>query len=91
MVSVEAEATDGPPLSFEIEGEPEVIEAEVEMVTPAMLKKIATLFGKLGVADRDDRLEWVAGAIARSVSSSKELTKTEAMMLIDRQEKILIK
>ena len=59
------------------------------MVTPAMLKKIATLFGKLGVADRDDRLEWVAGAIARSVSSSKELTKTEAMMLIDRQEKIL--
>ena len=89
VVSVEAEATDGPPLSFEIESEPEVVEAEIEMVTPAMLKKVATLFGKLGVADRDDRLEWVQGAIGRSVSSSKELTKTEAMLLIDRQEKIL--
>ena len=91
VVTVEAQSTDGPPLSFEIESEtePEVIEAEVEMVTSAMLKKIATLFGKLGVADRDDRLEWVAGAIGRGVSSSKELTKTEAMMLIDRQEKIL--
>ena len=54
-----------------------------EAITDAQLRKIAASFGDLGITDRDDRLDYTREVVQRDVSSSKELTKREASVLIE--------
>lgn len=55
-----------------------------KMVTDAQLKKLATMFGKVGLASRDDRIKFCALVTGRSLISSKDLTATEASRVIER-------
>ena len=57
-----------------------------EIVSDAQLRNIGRLFGALGITDRDKRLEYTSAVVARTVGSSKELTKREASKLIDLLE-----
>lgn len=59
--------------------------APEELVTDAQIRKIAVGFGKLGVSESQDRREWIEGIVHRTLSSTRELTKREAMAVIDRQ------
>lgn len=53
-------------------------------VNDAQMKKMHATFNDLGVTDRDKRLAITSTAIGRRVSSANELTKDEAMTLLDR-------
>lgn len=89
---VEATEVYAPPLPYEEESaQPvsEVVEAPVEMATRPQLSKMAAAFGELGVGEREERLLWVSAVVGREITSSKDLTKTEAMKVIDRQERVL--
>lgn len=55
--------------------------------TEAQIKKMATVFSKLQIKERADRLAFIA-ASARPVDSSKELTVEEAGSVIDALEKV---
>lgn len=80
-----------PPLPYE-DTPPEqvtIVDAEPELATRAQLTKMAAAFGELRIVDRNDRLEWASELVGRRVESSKDLTKTEASLVIDRQERLL--
>jgi hypothetical protein len=55
-------------------------------MTPAQSKKLHALLGQAGLGDRDEGLAYLSQQIGRDISSSKELTKTEAVRCIDRLE-----
>jgi len=76
----EAESTD------ETVSEEAAEEFVPDPVSESQLKKIAVMFRELGIDDRDDRLAYVQGIVQREIESSKELTKREAMAVIDAQE-----
>ena len=54
----------------------------VDLITPAQLKKLAIMLREAGF-DREGSHAFVATAINRSISSSKELTKEEASKVIE--------
>lgn len=54
-----------------------------ELINPAQLKKLAILLRENGFEERDAKLGFVTAAINRTITSSKELTKTEAGIVID--------
>lgn len=53
------------------------------MITPAQGKKLATIFSKAEITERNDRLAISSQLISRPLGSSKELTQQEASQLID--------
>lgn len=55
-----------------------------KMVSDAQLKKLATMFGKVSLATRDDRIKFCALVTGRSLVSSKDLTAVEASRVIER-------
>lgn len=57
-----------------------------EMVTSGQLRKIGAAMTSLGITDRAVALGYVADVIGREVASRNELTKVEAMRLIDALE-----
>jgi hypothetical protein len=57
-----------------------------DLITPAQLKKLAILLRENGFEERDAKLGFVIAAIERDITSSKELTKTEAHKVIDLLE-----
>jgi hypothetical protein len=59
------------------------------MVNEVQLKRMNTLFGKLGVYDRNEKHLWVINALGREISTSKELTMKEAKLIMDLQEEAL--
>ncbi|WP_439030262.1 hypothetical protein [Gordonia terrae] len=59
----------------------------VPPITKLQLSKLWTVLGKEGLTDRDQALEWIGSQLQREVTSTKELTKTEAAQLIDFLEK----
>lgn len=67
--------------------EPEVEQGrlDVEPITGAQLKALHTIGSKLGVGSdqRDDFRAFIADIIGRPLASSKDLTKQEAMTLLD--------
>lgn len=58
-----------------------------EVITKAQLTKLKTVLGNLGM-NRDEGLSFYESTIGRRVESSKELTKAEAMRVIDALEGI---
>ena len=56
------------------------------MVTPAQLRKIGAAMTAAGITDRALALAFVSEAVGRPVTSRNDLTKTEAVRLIDALE-----
>lgn len=82
-----APANDLPPLPDEVEflaDEDEPGEDAATPITGPQVQKLAVMFGKLDVTDRDDRLNLCQSLTGRTLTSSKDLTKHEASAIIDR-------
>lgn len=62
---------------------------EVEMITDAQTRKMGAQMRDLGITDRADALAFVSEEIGREVESRSELTKREAMTVIDRLEQLV--
>lgn len=81
--------TEGDGVSFDdlTSDEPEVEQGrlDVEPITSAQLKALHTIGSKLGVGSdqRDDFRAFIGDLIGRPLASSKDLTKQEAMTLLD--------
>lgn len=58
-------------------------EPVVKMSTTAQQRKLAILLDGAGVADRDEKLAYLAEQFKREFTTSKELTRDEASSLID--------
>jgi hypothetical protein len=63
---------------------PEMIAGEP--ITEPQMKKLHASFGDLGITDRDEKLAYAARVLDHPVDSSKALTMTEAMLVIDALE-----
>jgi hypothetical protein len=57
-------------------------------ISQAQQSRIHAAFAGLGVDDRDVRLAYVSAALGRDVESSKNLSKLEASVLIDRLNEV---
>jgi hypothetical protein len=55
-----------------------------ELITDAQVRLVKTLFTKIGMKDRDAQHAYMKEIIEREITTSKELTKHEASMCIDR-------
>jgi len=56
------------------------------MTTPKQ-KKLHALLNERGLGDRDDGLAYISKALQREVTTTKELTKRDAMRVIDDLER----
>jgi hypothetical protein len=56
---------------------------EPESITDAQITKLHTAFGDLGITDRDQKLAYASKVLDHPIDSSRDLTKTEAMRVID--------
>ncbi len=55
-----------------------------EPVTDAQLKNIHACFNELGIVDREHRRNWIAAMLGTdAISSSRDLTKEDATLVID--------
>ncbi len=62
----------------------EPAETEAEPITPKQLTALnAALSQDLGFTDREDKLAYLSGELGREIGSSKDVTKAEAMRLLD--------
>lgn len=83
--TIEATVETGPPLPTEPEPEPET----GELITDAQQRKLRAQLADLGYGSADDRdtvLRAATQITGRIIATSKELTKPEAMKLIDALE-----
>jgi hypothetical protein len=55
-------------------------------ISKPQLAKLHAIFGEMGITDRESRLSTVSNLVGRQVESSSDLTKAEAMTLIDQLE-----
>lgn len=81
-----AQPAEEPPLDDQLAADqtaPTEPAAEPESITPAQSKKLYALLRKTGREDKDTALVYIAGSIGREVESTKELTKAEAIRVID--------
>jgi hypothetical protein len=80
-------ASEEPPLDAEPTLEATVANPPAEeRINAAQLKKLHTMLGKAGFSDRDDGLAYLSTYAGRDITSSKELTKHEAIQIINRLE-----
>jgi len=81
-----------PPVDLDALAEPVEVEEQprldVDAVTPAQLKMLHTIGTKLGFTNghRDDFRAFVGDLVGRQLESNKELTKAEAMQLLDHSQ-----
>ncbi|SEN88727.1 hypothetical protein [Nonomuraea pusilla] len=68
------------------QGWPKQPEPGEQLVTKALLSRLAAQFATLGVAGRDEGLMTIAALIGVKVSSTKELTNAQAQQLIEKLE-----
>jgi hypothetical protein len=61
-------------------------EAEPEPITDPQITKLHASFGDLGILDRDQKLAYASKVLDHPIDSSRDLTKTEAMRVIDALE-----
>ncbi|MDL9944207.1 hypothetical protein QSJ19_01140 [Gordonia sp. ABSL11-1] len=57
-----------------------------ETLTPAQNKKLHTLMTKEGLTDRTEAMAWLSENLKREITTSNDLSKTEASSLIDQLE-----
>ena len=88
---IAAAPDDLPPLPDELDQDPpsEALFDEIngtgpKLITDPQLKKLATMFGKLGITTRDDRITFCRLVTGRTLVSSKDMTIEEASRVIDR-------
>lgn len=78
------------PETAPVEAEAAQTESEAEPdepgITDPQLKKLHVLFGKHGLNERQAGLDWLTAATGREITSSKDLTKHEAIKVIDMLE-----
>jgi hypothetical protein len=55
-------------------------------ISKPQLAKLHAIFGEMGITDRESRLSTVSNLVGRHVESSNDLSKAEAMTLIDQIE-----
>lgn len=77
-------AVDEPPLDDD-EGTEEAVPSPA---TAAQVKKIHATFGDVGWSDREDKLRACSIVCGRPITSSKDLSKDEAMRLIDLLDQV---
>lgn len=75
------QADDEPPA--QPDDEPQQAEVVVEPVTPAQLKKLSILLREAGFDTPESKHGFTSTAINREIGSAKELTKDEAIKVID--------
>lgn len=80
---------DDPPPATSADAEPEPPVATDEPITAPQLKKLHAAMGNVGLSDRDAGLEYLSEQLGREVGSSKELSKAEASLVIDRLESFI--
>lgn len=75
-------------LTEEPHGEPVQERLDVEPITSAQLKRLHTIASKLGVGNdqRDAFRAFIGEVVGRELASSKDLTKQEAMRLLEHSE-----
>jgi len=56
--------------------------------TPAQTKKAMALFGEIGVHERTERLALTSAYLGRDVATWKDVTRSEAAVVIDKLEKV---
>lgn len=61
----------------------DLADANTPGITKAQQSKMHALFGDLNVTERDDRLRYASDAINRDITSSSDLTKSEASIVIE--------
>jgi hypothetical protein len=66
-----------------LDAEPVIDAEQIELITPAQLKKLAILLRQQGFETTESKHGFVCSAIERKVESSKDLTKDEASKVID--------
>ena len=84
----EPEFEDTPPVSSRTEPEAPETPAEPDPapdpITPKQLTALnAALSSDLGLTEREDKLAYLSGELGREIGSSKDVTKAEAMRLLD--------
>lgn len=82
----EPETQSAPAEPEPVEAEPETENAAEQGITDPQLKKLHVLFSKHGLNERQAGLDWLTAATEREITSSKDLTKREAMKVIDMLE-----
>ncbi len=60
-----------------------------ELITGAQLTKLHACLSDYGITDRDEKLFYLSAETDRQVESSKDLTKAEASLIIDRLEQLI--
>jgi hypothetical protein len=63
-------------------------EGDSDSITQPQLKKLHVLMSREGFTDRDEALAFLSDKVGRDIASSKELTKREAMRIIDALESL---
>lgn len=61
-------------------------EDEEFMATDKQIRKVAILFGTIGIKDRSDKLDYINAVLGTNVKSSKEMTMAQAGQLIEHME-----
>ena len=61
-------------------------ESDEFLATDKQIRKVAILFGTIGIKDRTDKLDYINAVLNTNVKSSKELTMAQAGQLIEHME-----
>ncbi len=80
-----AAAPEEPPLEAEAQAETPA-EPAPSPISQAQSRKLHALLGQAGLGDRDEGLAYLSQQVGRDIASSKELSKAEAITVIDRLE-----
>lgn len=70
-------------------GDAEVVDPPEQAASMPAVRKINLMLEQAGVTDREAKLGWISEVVKRTVSSSKDLTRTEAHAVIADLEALL--
>lgn len=90
VVVVEEEPEPEPVIEDQVDRIVAEMEAEVleghDFVSDAQIRKMQAAFGAAGIRERDAKLRYIIDTIGRTIGSSKEMSKAEAGLVIDKLE-----
>jgi hypothetical protein len=73
-------------LTLQPEDAAKPVQDQEDGISSAQTQKLHALFRRAGISDRSERLEYAAAVVGRQLTSSKELTRSEASAVIDQLE-----